>query len=228
MSRVWYYNACVLLTLHTLIMALSLWTLSCTVSMTTTQGRLLVTCVGGFACTEWELHNRLSTERVFGSAQQFELRMKFMNLVMEQLQSMWWKMVRWLHFFFVQAVISHINTLRSWCGSHCSPNPEILSCGWSSQLGTKKKCLWHVPSSWWSHHGIFLQTPSPLSFCLREKIPPSCVERPLGWTGKASHGMTDLPCWSHLFCYPTQQRCILMASQERLNTEKICQTIYLA
>lgn len=35
----------------------SLWTLSRTVSITTTRRRLLVTCVGGFACTEWELHN---------------------------------------------------------------------------------------------------------------------------------------------------------------------------
>lgn len=77
--------------------------------MTTTQGRLLVTCVGGFACTEWELHNRLNTERVFGSDQQFELRMKFMNLVMEQLQSVWWKMVRWLH-FFSHRLSSHILT----------------------------------------------------------------------------------------------------------------------
>lgn len=38
---------------------------------TTTRGRLLVTCVGGFACTEWELHNRLSGESVSGSAQLF-------------------------------------------------------------------------------------------------------------------------------------------------------------
>lgn len=67
--------------------------------MTTTQGRLLVTCVGGFACTEWELHNRLNRERVFGSAQQFEMGINFMNLVMEQLRSMWQKMVRWLCFF---------------------------------------------------------------------------------------------------------------------------------
>lgn len=77
----------------------SRWTLSCTVSMTTTQGRLLVTCVGGFACTEWELHNQLNRERVFGSAQQFETRINFMNLVMEQLRSMWRKTVRWLCFF---------------------------------------------------------------------------------------------------------------------------------
>lgn len=77
--------------------------------MTTTQGRLLVTCVGGFACTEWELHNRLNTERVFGSDQHFELRIKFMNLVMEQLQNMWWKMVRWLHFFSYR-LSSHILT----------------------------------------------------------------------------------------------------------------------
>lgn len=67
--------------------------------MTTTRGTLLVTCVGGFACTEWELHNRLNRERVSGSAQHFEMRIHFMNFVMEQLQSMWWKMVRWLCFF---------------------------------------------------------------------------------------------------------------------------------
>lgn len=57
--------------------------------------RLLVTCVGGFACTEWELHNRLNRERVFGSSTQwFEMRINFMNLAMEQLLSMWWRMVR--------------------------------------------------------------------------------------------------------------------------------------
>lgn len=33
------------------------------VSMTTTLGRLLVTCVGGFACAEWVLHNRLNREK---------------------------------------------------------------------------------------------------------------------------------------------------------------------
>lgn len=43
----------------------SLWTLSCTVSMTTTQQRLLVTCVGGFACSEWKLHNRLNRESLW-------------------------------------------------------------------------------------------------------------------------------------------------------------------
>lgn len=67
------------------------------------------------------------TQKVFGSAQQFELRMKFMNLVMEQSQSMWRKMVRWLRFFSS----SHINTLHNSCGSRYSPQP------WDSQLCLK-------------------------------------------------------------------------------------------
>lgn len=114
--------------------------------MTTTQGRLLVTCVGGFACTEWELHNRLNRERVFGSAQQFEMRINFMNLVMEQLQSMWWKMVRWLCFFSsrpASVILTHyIIAVDLTTALRFSAVPETRS--WPVS-GAKKKCLWYVP-----------------------------------------------------------------------------------
>lgn len=107
--------------------------------MTTTQGRLLVTCVGGFACTEWELHNWPNTERVFGSAQQFELRMKFMNLVMEQSQSMCRKMVRWLRFFSSRPSSVILTHYIIPVDLATAPNPEILSCAWSSQLASERR-----------------------------------------------------------------------------------------
>lgn len=60
--RSWPYNAFALLTLHTLIMALKSMNIILHCLHDNDSGRLLVTCVGGFACTEWELHNRLHRE----------------------------------------------------------------------------------------------------------------------------------------------------------------------
>lgn len=196
----------------------SLWTLSCTVSMTTTQGRLLVTCVGGFACTEWELHNRLKREGERGSLWQCsacwnenQLYESCNGAITEHVADDGEVAV----FLFIQTDISHINTLHNCSGSHYSSNPECLSCG--TQLAcerSKKKnrnAVDMFPSSWWRHHGILLQTLSSLSFFLWEKILPSHVERPpLAETGKASHCIADLPCCSHLFCLPTQLRCRLV------------------
>lgn len=111
--------------------------------MTMTQGRLLVTCVGGFACTEWELHNGLNTERRRESrqslwpAQQFEMRVNFMNLVMEQLHVVEDGEVA--VFLLIQTSICHINTLHNCCGSLYNPNPEILGCACGSQFVSERR-----------------------------------------------------------------------------------------
>lgn len=158
--------------------------------MTTTRGTLLVTCVGGFACTEWELHNRPNRERVFGSAQQFEMRIDFMNLVMEQLQSMWWKMVRWLCFFSSRAASVILTHYIIAVALTIQPQP------WDSQLclrlavgqwaEQKQKCLWYVPvllikASWHP-----LTDPKPPVFLPEGENPAiSCGEAP--WLRWAKH-----------------------------------------
>lgn len=115
----------------------SLWTLSCTVSMTTTRGTLLVTCVGGFACTEWELHNRLNRESLWQCSAFWNENPlhEFCNgTITEHVVEDGEVAV----FLFIQTTISHINTLHNCCGSHYSPNPEILSCAWGSQLASER------------------------------------------------------------------------------------------
>lgn len=138
----------------------SLWTLSCTVSMTTTQARLRVACVGGFACREWELHNTARRERVW---QPLEMRInlyEFCNgTITEHVMG---KMAMWL-FLFILSSISRINTLHNCCGSYCSPSHEIVS------------FLWHVPVLWQRHQA---SSCSPWASCLRGKILQSHVERP--------------------------------------------------
>lgn len=142
------------------------WALSCTVSMTTTQGRLLVTCVGGFACTEWELHNTLSRER--GSER----------------VSLWQHLAVWnenqLHescngtitehvvedgevtvFLFTQTGITHINTLHNCCGSLFAPDHEIVSCACDWPVKGAKKKLPHLP-----HRGIVASSYRPRPRCL--------------------------------------------------------------
>lgn len=161
----------------------SLWTLSRTVSITTTRRRLLVTCVGGFACTEWELHNT------------------------EQRKSLWQRSAVWnenqfhafsngiilehvvedgevaVFIYFLQTSISHISTLHNCCGSlitaptlRFSAVPEDRS--WPVR-GAKASAFDLLPC--WGHNGTLVQSPNLLSFCLREKIPLSHVLRPLGW-----------------------------------------------
>lgn len=151
----------------------NLWTLSRSVSMATTQGRLLVTCVGGFACTERELHNSL--HRVFDSAQQFEIRFNCMNPDAEQLQSLCGGMATsWLYFSssWVASVILTHYIIAS--GLTAAPQP------WDSQLclalsrsvrGVKRECLWLPPCP--SDKGIMISPHGPP----RVKIPPCHVER---------------------------------------------------
>lgn len=148
----------------------SLRTLSRPVSMTTTQGRLLVTCVGGFACTEWELHNRLNRERVFGCAQLFKMRIIFMNCcngtILEHVVEDGTAAV----FFFIQTSISHIKTLHNCCGSlttaptlRFSAVPEAQS--WSVRRATKKKEI-PLPCPCPSDKGIMASSYRPQASCL--------------------------------------------------------------
>lgn len=112
--------------------------------MTATQARLLVTCVGGFACTEWELHNRLNTERVSGSARRFETRRSFMNVAVEELQSVRRKMARWLGSFsprLASVILTHYIIAADPAiapTQRFSAVPE--ACSWPV-TGAKKKCL---------------------------------------------------------------------------------------
>lgn len=181
----------------------SLWTLSCSVSMTTTQGRLLVTCVGGFACTEWELHNQLNRERVFGSAQQFEMRFNFIYHIIEPLQSMWLKMVRWLCFFSSRPAPVVLTPLYNCCGSHYSPNLEVRSCAWGLQLArerSKKEKPLICPRP--PDTGIKTSSYRPQAHCLSargRKSQHPIWRIPFAETGKAWNCITDLS-QCHLFC----------------------------
>lgn len=82
--------------------------------MTTSGGRLLAACVGGFACSERVLHNRLKAERDYCG---FEPTMKFVSLVMEPLHSERWETVTRL---FLLHLRPHIGVLHHCCGSCCS------------------------------------------------------------------------------------------------------------
>lgn len=114
-------------------------------------------------------------------------------------------------FLFIQTSISHINTLHNCRGSHYSRRAGILSCARALQLASErsKKMPLTCPCP---DKGSMASSYRPqvlLSFCLREKIPPSHVERPLGRDRRsmcASHCIIDLPCCSHLFRLPTQKR----------------------
>lgn len=115
-----------------------LWILSCSVSMTMSQARLLVTCVGGFACTEWELHNGVSRERagrLFGSLLQFEMRIHFMNPAIEQLHVVEDGGVG--VFLFIQTSIRLINTLHNCFGSFHSSNRTVCSYDCGSWLASE-------------------------------------------------------------------------------------------
>lgn len=77
-------------------------------------------------------------------------------------------------FPFIQTGISHINTLHNCCGSRCSPNPEILSCAWGSQLASwaeeqKRNAFDMSLSSWWRHHVFVLEGEYPAISCWEAK-----------------------------------------------------------
>lgn len=184
----------------------SLWTLSCTVSMTTTQGRLLVTCVGGFACTEWELHNRLKREGERESLWQCsacwnenQLYESCNGAITEHVADDGEVAV----FLFIQTDISHINTLHNCSGSHYSSNPECLSCG--TQLACERskkknqKCRWHVPVLLMKASWHPLTDPELLVFLpVGENPAISCGEAPFGWDGQS----ITLHCGSPLLLSP--------------------------
>lgn len=184
----------------------SLWTLSCTVSMTTTQGRLLVTCVGGFACTEWELHNRLKREGERESLWQCsacwnenQLYESCNGAITEHVADDGEVAV----FLFIQTDISHINTLHNCSGSHYSSNPECLSCG--TQLACERskkknqKCRWHVPVLLMKASWHPLTDPELLVFLpVGENHAISCGEAPFGWDGQS----ITLHCGSPLLLSP--------------------------
>lgn len=134
---------------------------------------------------------------------------------MEQLQSMWRMMARWLCFFSSRPTSVILTRYIIAPDLTTAPTLSVSAVARSWPVrGAKKKTRNAVDmfqSSWWRHHGILLQTLSSLSFFLWDKILPSHVERPpLAETGKASHCIADLPCCSHLFCLPTQLRCRLV------------------
>lgn len=171
----------------------SLWTLSCTVSMTTTQGRLLVTCVGGFACTEWELHNRLKREGERESLWQCsacwnenQLYESCNGAITEHVADDGEVAV----FLFIQTDISHINTLHNCSGSHYSSNPECLSCG--TQLAcerSKKKPEMPLTCSRPLDEGIMASSYRPWAPCLSSCGRKSChlMWRGPLWLRQAKH-----------------------------------------
>lgn len=182
-------------------------------------------------CNSWELHNVLKTESHWqNSAVWFE------NWIHESCNGTITENVaeycEMAAFLFIQTSISHINTLHNCFGSCRSPNPEILSCAWSSKLfmweAQQRNVFYTSLSSWWRHHGILLSTPSPPCLSACGKKPAILCERGLVVkTGKASHCIADSPSWSHLFCLPKQQRCRLVTYGLRLNTLKISQASIL-
>lgn len=120
----------------------------------------------GSCITDWtERENRQS---LWCSVQQFEMRVNFMNLVIEQLHAVEDGEVGVS--LLIQTSICHINTLHNCFGSLHSPNTEILSYACVAHncpvRGAQKKCVWYVSV-------LMIMTSSYThkpSFCLLEKM----------------------------------------------------------
>lgn len=149
-------------------------------------GRLPVTCVGGFAWTEWELHNSLYRERVWLC---FEMRISLTKNAMELFQSMWLTKIqtRRLHFSLTcpaSVILTHDIIFVSLAAAPVL----ILSCVWGL-LSADQRSLWRVFALLVKAAGRPLMNPKP-SVSLAEG------ENPRVLRGEACLGETIKTCAS--------------------------------